>query len=555
MIVKLVKPGSDLPGLAAYLWGPGKAEEHTDQRMIASTGAEEMTLGSSSLFFRGERATLLDDATLPSTDARAEGRHIEASWRFFRDEARVPVAAGAVGVGESNVGAGDGGPSDEFRVESPWVSPVREERTGWNRPHVMHVVFSLRADEGELSDETWGRIASDWVREMKFAGNEGEADCRWAAWRHGKSASGNDHMHVALSLVRDDGRWANVHRSKVRSRAIADGLEEKYGLNKVKDTAEQRGMPGTSRGEWRRADQAKGEGPKEIPERQRLAMVVRTAAAHAATEKQFIADVLRQGVQVRPRFAKGGTDTVIGASFRFRDGRDQQWLGGGQLARDLTLPKLRQMWNDTPQEKAEALRVWQGGEGVGKTQATPSWTPSWNAAQQALATWATRIENLDPQDAGAWAQASRDAAAVASEMTQGSGGRQHQLLAATTQELARGAQTRQGFNHSTADEVRVACRHMNLLMRAGSKSDAAGWWAVWQQFSRVNQAIHSAQTARGEFVRAERLETAARTELQSVAGGLRKAAAAQNKAAVTKQPTGAQRTTRDTTTRGEERGR
>lgn len=555
MIVKLVKPGSDLPGLSAYLWGPGKAEEHTDQRMIASTGASEMTLGSSSMFFRGERATLLDDAALSSTDARAEGRHIEASWRFFRDEARVPVSAGAVAVGEGSQAGAGSAQADEFRVEAPWVSEERQERTGWNRPHVMHVVFSLRADEGELSDETWGRIASDWVREMKFAGSEGEADCRWAAWRHGKSASGNDHMHVALSLVRDDGRWANVHRSKLRSRAIADGLEAKYGLNKVKDTSEQRGMPGTSRGEWRRADQAKGEGPKEVPERQRLAMAVRTAATHAATEKQFIADVLRQGVQVRPRFAKGGTDNVIGASFRFRDGQDQQWLGGGQLARDLTLPKLRQMWNDTPHERAEALRVWQGGEGVGKKQAAPSWTPSWNAAQQALATWATRIENLDPQDAGAWAQASRDAAAVASEMAQGSGGRQHQLLAATTQELARGAQTRHGYHHSAADEVRVACRHMNLLMRAGSKSDAAGWWAVWQQFSRVNKAIHSAQSARGESVRAERLEKAARTELQTVSSGLRKAATSLGKTPEAQRPTGARGTTKSTTTRGDERGR
>lgn len=553
MIVKLVKPGSDLPGLAAYLWGPGKAEEHTDQRMIASTGASEMALGASSMFFRGERATLLDDAALSSTDARAEGRHIEASWRFFRDEARVPVAAGAVAAGEgSQIGDGSA-QADEFRVEAPWVSEERQERTGWNRPHVMHVVFSLRADEGELSDEMWGRIASDWVREMKFAGSEGEADCRWAAWRHGKSETGNDHMHVALSLVRDDGRWANVHRSKLRSRAIADGLEEKYGLNKVKDTSEQRGMPGISKGERRRSEQAKPNSREKVPERQRLAMIVRTAAMHAGTEKQFIADVLRQGVRVRPRFAKGATDVVEGANFKFRNGGEEPWIAGGRLARDMTLPKLREMWDDTPEQRAAALPLWRGSESVEPEATAPSWAPSWNAAQQALATWATRIERLDPADEEQWASVSRDAATVASELAQGSGGRQFHLLAATTQELARSAQTRERVHTPAADDVRVACRHLNLLLRAGSKSDAAGWWAVWQQFSRVSEAIHAAQGARGELVRAQRLETAARTELQSVTNGLRKAAGVTPPAA----RAASTRTTPKTrsTTRGEERGR
>lgn len=555
MIVKIAQPGRDLPGLAAYLWGPGKAEEHIDQRMIASTGAGEIALGSSSMFFRGERATMLDDAALSSKEARAEGRHLEASWRFFRDEARVLVPAGEVGISPPADARESGAAnSDEYRVDEPRDADEQRDGRGWDRPHVMHVVFSLRADEGELSDETWGRIAADWVREMKLAGNDEQADCRWGAWRHGKSAAGNDHMHVAVSLVRDDGRWANVHRSMVRSRAIADDLETKYGLNKVKDSAAQRGMPATSRGELRRSEQAQPGTREQVPERQRLAMIVRTAATHASTEKQFVADVLRQGVRVRPRFAKGGTDEVVGATFRFRDSADGQWLGGGSLGRDLTLPKLRQMWTDTPQERAEALEVWRGKVGVSAQQSTPSWSPSWNAAQQALATWAARIETLDPHDAGEWARASRDAAAVASELAQGSGGRQHQLLAGATQELARGAQTRHDVHHSPAEEVRVACRHVNLLMRAGSKSDAAGWWAVWQQFSRVNQAIHSAQQARGEHVRAQRLETAARTELQAVSTGLRKAAAARTEPKPTR-PGPARRTTTRDTPRGEERGR
>lgn len=520
MIVRVIEPGSDLPGLAAYLWGPGKAEEHTEQRMIASTGAGETTLGQSSFFFAGEQAVLLEGRALDSREARAEGRRLEQDWRRFREESKVPAMAGARSAEESSSGVED---VTEHRVDPSFTRPDQQGRTGWHRPHVMHVSFSLRPDEGTLTDEQWGRIAADYVRGMGFAPAQGEEGpgCEWAAWRHGLSSGGNDHIHLAVCLVQDDGRWANEYRSKLRSRAVCDELEEKYGLRPVKDSPRQRGMPGRSKAEDHRH---RKEAPGTTSERERVAMVVRRAAMRAGTEQQFIAEVLRQGVRLRPRFAPGGREEVVGASFKER-GSDGPWLSGSRLGRDLTLPKLRAMWDDSPERRAEALPTWQGRSGVPREQAEPVFTPSWNAAQRAMAQWATRVENIDPRDESQWARAARDAAAVAGEFAKGSDGRQHAYMAALAQECARAAQQHRQDAGATADGVRVACRHLSLSLRASGRSSASGWLAVLSQFERVGRAINSAQRARGEHVRATRLEGAINAHLRPVIAGLEKDAA------------------------------
>lgn len=522
MIVRVIESGSDLPGLAAYMWGPGKAEEHTNQHMIASTGAGEQRIGDASFFFAGEQAVRLGDATLESADAREEGRKIERHWRHFREQSKTPAMAAVGAVNAPSDGRTpdfpDAGP-DAHRVDPEFASPNRQGRTGWNRPHVMHVSFSLREDEGQLSDETWARIAADYVDRMGFSGADGKPGCEWAAWRHGVSKAGNDHMHVGISLVKSDGRWANEYRSKMRSRDICDDLEKKYGLRPAKDSPQQRGMPGRGKAEdHRHRRDAKGAGG----ERERIAMVVRRAATRAGTEQQFIAEVLRQGVRVRPHYAKGGREEVVGASFKERSG-DGNWIGGGRLGRDLSLPKLRATWDDSPQRRAEALPVWQGSKHVPRQQKAGSFEPSLNAAHRALAAWATDVEKLNPHDENAWAKTAREAATVASELAQGSGGQQREYMAALAHECARAAQQRRQHESPTADHVRVACRHMSLSLRAGSRSSAAGWLAVMQQFHRVSKAINSAQRARGEQVRAARLEQSTRAHLQPVIAGLEKA--------------------------------
>jgi hypothetical protein len=75
-----------------------------------------------------------------------------------------------------------------------------------------------------------------------------------------------------------------------------------------------------------------------------------TAAAGARTEQEFFARLDQAGVLVRRRYSSIHPGEVTGyavglAQHTSRDGQ-VIWYGGGKLAADLTLPKLRARWDD-----------------------------------------------------------------------------------------------------------------------------------------------------------------------------------------------------------------
>ena len=97
------------------------------------------------------------------------------------------------------------------------------------------------------------------------------------------------------------------------------------------------------------AEQAIRRGWDEPP-RARLRREVCTAAAGARTEQEFFARLARAGVLVRRRYSSIHPGEVTGyavglAQHTSRDGQ-VIWYGGGKLAADLTLPKLRARWAD-----------------------------------------------------------------------------------------------------------------------------------------------------------------------------------------------------------------
>jgi hypothetical protein len=65
-------------------------------------------------------------------------------------------------------------------------------------------------------------------------------------------------------------------------------------------------------------------------------------------------------VLVRPRFEAGGNEVVIGYSVAVRPevGDTPIWFGGGKLAKDLTLPSLRQFWELSPSDRRAAVAEW-----------------------------------------------------------------------------------------------------------------------------------------------------------------------------------------------------
>ena len=75
-----------------------------------------------------------------------------------------------------------------------------------------------------------------------------------------------------------------------------------------------------------------------------------TAAAGARTEEEFFARLAQAGVLVRRRYSTVNPGEVTGyavglAQHTAKDGQ-AIWYGGGKLAADLTLPKLRARWAD-----------------------------------------------------------------------------------------------------------------------------------------------------------------------------------------------------------------
>ncbi|MGW0594359.1 hypothetical protein [Streptosporangium sp. NPDC002607] len=132
MINKIaVKHGHDIGGLMRYLFGPGRANEHRDQRVIA---ADE----------------ILDVADGTRLDALQHWeRVLELGHRL-----------------------------DDHRV----IARMAPEQ-GW----VWHCAISLPAEE-TLSDEQWAIVARAAVARLGFDDSTGKAPCRWIAVHHGPLA-------------------------------------------------------------------------------------------------------------------------------------------------------------------------------------------------------------------------------------------------------------------------------------------------------------------------------------------------------------------------------
>ena len=309
--------GDDMPGLVRYLLGPGREEEHVNPRVIAAEAGISVPLG----------------VTPSSDDIRSLGFQMDLPRRIHGTTVtRALVLA------------------DGTRIRQP--------------AHVWHLVLANPAGDRLLADEEWGAIAEDSMRRMGFAGTEGVAPCPWAAIRHGLSANGNDHIHVAVSLVREDGRKANVHNDWVKIGAACAHYEQRYGLTVVegrKGGARHDLSPAEARREVARRHSA-AEAPREASVKERLEQKVRAGAVAAGSEAEFVRRLRSEGLAVRPRFGTEGEDTVVGYSVAFRGDRPI-WHGGGTLSRDLSLPSLRSRWPVGAEADAVAELATRAGSG------------------------------------------------------------------------------------------------------------------------------------------------------------------------------------------------
>ncbi len=195
-----------------------------------------------------------------------------------------------------------------------------------------------------LSDAEWAQVAAGVMARTGLARAGDECGVRWVAVRHAP-----DHIHIVATLARQDGIrpkiWNDFHRVRdacqeaerwfgLRSTAPADRTAARRATRAETEQAARRGWAGTPRTVLRRA--------------------VCSAAGGAATEQEFFARLVQAGVLVRKRYSTTSPGQVTGyaVGLPHHTGKTGEviWYGGGKLAADLTLPKLRSRWTVTPRE-------------------------------------------------------------------------------------------------------------------------------------------------------------------------------------------------------------
>lgn len=360
--------GGDTGGLMRYLVGPGRANEHENPHVIAGSRDIVRKWGdweTISVSQAGEIATRLD-AYMHETGTFPTGK-----TRRFNP---------ATGVVE-------------------WTGEIEAN-------HVWHCSLSLSPEEAALGDEVWGRIASDFMDEMGFTGSDGKAPCRWVAIHHGSAKNGGDHIHIAATIVREDGTKWNAWYDQKRAQRACNTLEHRYGLLVVESRERGRG----SRCDSAAAQNAAKRSGASRTDRAVLEERLRAAATAAASEADFVRRARRLGVRMHPRFASGRTDVVVGysAALRTEHGQQTRWWGGGRIARDLTLTQLRTRWEDTPTSALEAVEAWKGNY----PKRAPYDGPLWEDRIRALEHFRVHLEQLSPTDRVGLANAAADVAGL-----------------------------------------------------------------------------------------------------------------------------------------------
>ncbi|MFF5895536.1 relaxase/mobilization nuclease domain-containing protein [Streptomyces argenteolus] len=172
MIAAIKPAGSNTRGLLAYLYGPGRHDEHLDPHLV--TGFAMLGMPDPG---RDENATLTELS-----------RHLDEPVRLRNSEFGKPVT-----------------------------------------DHVWHCPVRAAPEDRHLSDTEWGEIAQRIVQAAGIAPEGDDLACRWIAVRHA-----DDHIHILATTVREDGRRPKLHDSGIRVGDACREIEKDYGLRRLK---------------------------------------------------------------------------------------------------------------------------------------------------------------------------------------------------------------------------------------------------------------------------------------------------------------------------------
>jgi len=295
VIGKVLRSGGSTRGLVRYLFGPGERNEHQAPRLVAGW----------------DIAGWDDTGTVRAVD--------DAGLRRLSALLDAP-----------NVAAGGGDRSIYHLIlSSARADPER----------------SLAADPA-LSDEQWADVARDVLRRVGLIDTADGDDVRWVAVRHDEP--GAEHVHVVATLAGQ----ASVRRVHPRNDFYRIGeacrdAEARYGLRPTAPR-DRTGTPDATRPE---RDKATRLGRPE-PARELLRRQVREAVSRATSTAGFLDELRGAGLLVKERLSPATGDLTgyaVAVAGGDLDARGQPvFFGGGRLASDLTLPKVRARYGEAP---------------------------------------------------------------------------------------------------------------------------------------------------------------------------------------------------------------
>ncbi|APU41204.1 MULTISPECIES: relaxase family protein [unclassified Streptomyces] len=271
--------------LIGYLYGPGSANEHTDPHLVASWNGF---------------------APDPGRSPHRNPKQVEDQLAAQLDQ---PVKM-----------LGDKAPTTTV-----WHCPVR-----------------AAPEDPILTDAQWADIARRIVAAAGIAPEGDEEACRWVAVRHA-----DDHIHIAATLVRQDGRRPRRDHDIRAVQREARKIEADLGLRRLNPGDGTAAKRPTSKEHFKAKRQGQDTTTREI-----LRMRVRRAVAAASSETEFFAVLEATGVDVRPKTGPSGD--VLGYSVALPGDLNKHgepvWFSGSTLAGDLSLPKIRHRLADTAPE-------------------------------------------------------------------------------------------------------------------------------------------------------------------------------------------------------------
>src|SRR3954463_14545275 len=325
VVIAKVSRGWGAGGLVRYLMGPGRFNEHTNQRVIASWDwAPELHQ--------------------PPRDGSACGFDV----RGLTHDLTLPAEAAGVAS------------------QRPLDEPTGRRGPVWH--------CSLRNAEGDriLTEAEWAEVAEDLMDRTGIAPRGDHGGCRWGVIRHA-----DDHIHIAAMLVRqDNGRRVHPRNDYYRAAEVCRDAESRFGLTSPAP-ADRTAAPECTRAE---TEKAARRGAAETS-REWLRRAARTAAVQATDPESFFRRLADLGAKVRPREMPPGH--LVGYAVAApgdvnADGRPV-WFGGRRVGWGLSLPALLARWRSAPPAPdpipplpQEHSRVGQAERAAAVQQATPA---------------------------------------------------------------------------------------------------------------------------------------------------------------------------------------